>query len=178
MEPILAGATERQRNFILDLLATREYGEDVIVNSSSEASKLIDKLLRAPKKRGATPRDSELFTALSAVQKSRYAIPVSELFTDMMDEEIAGDLLFLQVSEYCGTLYLRRLHGSIGGFTRTKMSRNDSLTVLRIIATDTYKYARLFGEHYSCCGKCGAELTDERSRALLLGPDCRKEFGY
>lgn len=175
----LAGATERQQTFIASLLAEREYTlGDVVISSPREASALIDALLRAPKRANARRGDQELFEALSSVQKSRYAIPTSEMFLETLDENIAGDLLFVEVREYRGTLYIRRLHGSVGGFSRTKLSRKDSLVILRHIARDAYKYARTFGEHYSCCGKCGAELTDERSRALLLGPECRKAFGY
>lgn len=179
----LAGATPRQRDFIIDLLAARDYvlGTHEIVTSAKEASNLISKLLAAPKKpvqKVEKKRDEELFEALCAVQKSKYAIPVSELVLDFFDEKIENDLLFVEVREYQGTLYIRRLHGSVGDFTRSKLSRRDSLVILGHIARDTYKYAKLFGEHYSCCGKCGAPLTDEVSRRLQLGPDCRKAFGF
>lgn len=174
----IAGATERQQSFILDLLETREYDNlEFIINSPKEASNLIDALLKAPKKAKAH-KDTELFEALSAVQKSKYAIPVSELILDFFDEKIDNDLLFIEVREYNGTLYLRRLHGSVGSFVRTKLSRKDTLVILRHIAQDTYKYAKLFGMHYSCCGKCGADLTDETSRRYQLGPDCRKAWGF
>ncbi len=174
----LAGATPRQQDFIASLLSEREYTlGDVAINSPREASALIAELLRAPRRAVARQTDTELFEALSSVQKSKYAIPTSELFLELLDENVTGDLLFVEVREYRGTTYIRRLHGSVGDFNRSKLSRKDSLTILRHIARDAYKYARTFGEHYSCCGKCGAALTDERSRALLLGPDCRKAFG-
>jgi hypothetical protein len=178
----LAGATHNQQEFITSLLRKRDYTlGDVVINTPQEASALIKELLAAPLLPRAvyTPpvRDEELFEALSSVQKSFYALPTSELFLDVMDEKISGDLLFVQVREYEKTLYLRRLHGSVGGFTRTKMSRKDSLIILRKIAEDSYKYSRAFGEHYQCCGKCGAELTDAQSRKLMLGPTCRKVFG-
>jgi hypothetical protein len=48
---------------------------------------------------------------------------------------------------------------------------------MNIISQDPYKYAKIFGQHYSCCGSCGAELTDPVSRELQLGPECRKKFG-
>lgn len=176
----LEGATPRQRDFINDLLARRDYVLGVEqIKSPQEASELISKLLKAPKK--ATPvikRDEELFEALSAVQKSKYAIPTAELILDFFDEKIENDLLFVEVREYEKTLYIRRLHGAVGGFTRTKLSRRDSLVILQHLAKNTYEYARLFGEHYSCCGKCGADLTDEKSRRLQLGPECRKAFGF
>jgi hypothetical protein len=48
--------------------------------------------------------------------------------------------------------------------------------IVETIEYDPYKYARLFGEHYTCCGSCGAPLTDNKSRELMLGPECRKKF--
>jgi hypothetical protein len=74
-------------------------------------------------------------------------------------------------------LYMRRLTGSVGGFTRWKVANDDAVTLVNIIAQDPYKYTKIFGQHYSCCGSCGAELTDPISRELQLGPECRKKFG-
>lgn len=174
----LAGATPRQQEFIIDLLAKREYTlGDVVIDSPKAASNLIDTLLKAPLKAKAD-RDEELYEALCKVQKSKYAVPTAELIMDFFDEKIDNDLLFVEVREYEGRLYIRRLHGAPGAFNRSKLSRRDSLAVLAQIAQDTYKYARLFGEHYQCCGKCGAELTDEKSRKFQLGPDCRKAWGF
>jgi hypothetical protein len=178
----LAGATQRQQEFIADLLAKRVYTlGDIVIDSPKAASALIDALLKAPMKprgevRGA--RDQELYEALCKVQKSKYAVPTAELIMDFFDEKVDNDLLFVEVREYEGTRYIRRLHGAPGSFNRSKLSRSDSLAVLAQITQDTYKYARLFGEHYQCCGKCGAELTDAKSRKLQLGPDCRKAWGF
>lgn len=177
MNYLLAGATERQQNFILTLAQEREYELTEIINSPKEASDLISKLLKMPKKVQKV-HDPELSEALSKVIKSKYAVPVEELILDFYDENIDNDLLFVEVREYQGHLYLRRLHGSVGSFVRSKLSRKDTLAILGHIAQDPYKYAKLFGEHYSCCGKCGAELTDAVSRKLQLGPDCRKAFGF
>lgn len=173
----LSGATPRQVEFIKSLLDERIYtlSENLVINSSSQASNLIRSLLQSPKK---IKEDAELFGALSSVPKARYAIPTSEIFLDTLDGKVNGDLLFVEVKERDRVLQIRRLHGSTGGFSRSTLSRNDSLTILGHIAQEPYKYTRLFGEHYSCCGKCGAELTDEVSRSLFLGPHCRKAFGY
>lgn len=178
LEEQLSGATPRQAEFITELLESRNYViGDTVVNSPKEASDLISRLLSAPFKTKETTIDKELFEALSAVQKSKYAIPTNELILDFFDEKIHTDMLFVEVKEYRDKLTIRRLHGSVGDFMRTRLSRKDSLSILRHIAHDTYKYARLFGEHFSCCGKCSAPLTDDKSRRLQLGPDCRKAFG-
>jgi hypothetical protein len=173
----LEGATPRQKEFIESLMREREceLGE-LVIDSPKQASNLISALLRAPRK-AKVEKDTELLEALSSVEKSKYAIPVSELILDFFDEKIDNDLLFVEVKNSMYGLQIRRLHGSVGSFSRTRLSRTDSLSILRHIAQDTYKYARLFGEHYQCCGRCGADLTDDLSRKFQMGPTCRKVWG-
>lgn len=176
----LAGATPRQREFISNLISERDYtlGDTVMINSPAEASRLISEILRTTTRR---PKpivvDTELFEALSSVQKSKYALPTSELFLEMYDLKTSNDLIFVEVSEYNGKLQIKTLHGAPGRFSRGVLTRKDSLQILRHLATNTYRYARLFGEHHGCCGKCGAALTDEVSRKFQMGPTCRKAWG-
>jgi hypothetical protein len=173
----LAGATLKQQSFIADLLAQREYTlGDVTINSPKEASALITLLLAAPKKE-VVKAGNPISEALSSLPCSNYAIPTSELSMSLLDEVINSDHLFLSVREYKGHKYLRRLHGSVGSFTRTKLSTEDSMQIIKILSSDPYRFTKVFGEHYKCCGKCGADLTDDKSRELMLGPVCRKEFG-
>jgi hypothetical protein len=119
----------------------------------------------------------ELYGALSKLPKSKYAIPTSELMGDFMVQPVDNDYVFVETREFKKTAYLRRLVGSYGGFTRIKPAPEDTLMFVRVLLEDPYKYAKLFAVHYSCCAKCGAELTDEVSRELGLGPICRKAFG-
>lgn len=118
----------------------------------------------------------EIYGALSKLPKSKYAIPVSELMKDFMVQPVDNDLVFVEVREFKKTPYLRRLLGSYGGFSRIKPAPEDTLMFVRILIADPYKYAKLFASHYSVCAKCSAELTDEVSRELGLGPVCRKAF--
>ncbi len=175
----LAGATEKQQNFILDLIAQREYvfDESFVIDSPKEASELIGELLKAPFKTGVK-KNSPSYEALSKLPKSNYAIPVSEVELDFLSENINTEYLFVVVSEFKGTVYLRRLHGSVGSFTRSKMSKQDNEAIVRVLSADPYKYAKIFGTVYSRCAKCGAELTDDTSRSLMLGPVCRVSFGF
>jgi hypothetical protein len=180
-------ASEKQVAFITNLLDEREL--DAITVSSfrsmlptltkKQASSTIDLLLRTPKRVEKVPgaSKSSLQEALSKAPKSKYAIPAGELDISLEDTPLTGDLLFIEVKEYMGNLYMRRLTGSVGGFTRHRVPSQDSVTIMNIIAQDPYKYAKIFGQHYSCCGSCGAELTDPVSRELQLGPECRKKFG-
>ena len=180
-------ASEKQVAFIDSLLNERELDAIQVTSFRSmlptmtkkQASGMIDILLRQPKRVEKVPgaTKSLLQEALSKAPKSKYAVPVDELDISLEDTPLTGDLLFLEIREYMGNLYMRRLTGSVGGFTRHKVPSQDSMVIMDIIAKDPYKYAKIFGQHYSCCGSCGAELTDPVSRDLQLGPECRKKFG-
>jgi hypothetical protein len=185
MSTITYPASERQMAFVSDLLRTREYDandpfiayavEEHAANalSKSDASSLIDMLIKAPKRKGGRTAIQEI---LATVPKSKYAIP-AELLAGT-DFSITNDLLFVEVKEYMNNLYARQLHGAPGRFNRSRIDNAALKVIIGIIATDPYKFAKLFGDHYACCGSCGAELTDQRSRELMLGPECRKKFGF
>lgn len=171
----LNNATPKQQAFIIDLLKKREYAGNDIITSPKDASVLIDKLLNSPFKKVVKENDA-LSEALSALPVANYAIPMATMQLDFLEENVNSDHLFVSVREFKGRKYLRRLHGSVGSFTRTKMSKEDSLQIVQIITQDPYHFTKVFGEHYKCCGKCGADLTDDKSRELMLGPVCRKAF--
>jgi hypothetical protein len=180
-------ASEKQVAFIDSLLTERELDSIQISSFRSmlptltkkQASSTIDLLLRLPQKATKVPGadKSVLQEALSSAPKSKYAIPASELDISLEGTPLTGDLLFIEVKEYMGNLYMRRLTGSVGGFTRHRVPSQDSITIMNVISQNPYKYTKIFGQHYSCCGSCGAELTDPVSRDLQLGPECRKKFG-
>lgn len=180
-------ASPKQISFAQDLLRTREFDmndefiqfatEELEANAltKSDASMLIDRLIKAPKRKGAL---SPMQGVLASVPKSKYAVPTELLVGITTTDVFRGDLVFVEIKEYMQTLYMRQLHGAPGSFNRSKLAKESVLGIVSIIATDPYKFAKMFGEHYTCCGSCGAELTDERSRELALGPECRKKFGY
>ena len=195
MTSTYAPASEKQIKFLDDLVKNREVPREMVSAYLAEketldikkASSLIDLFLKYPKmvlqptlpspafaelvKKAEPNLYGELIGALQGVPKSKYAIPVSELMTDLLTDAVHGDLVFLEVKEY-----MKKLFGSVGAFTRVRPAVEDALVFVRIIKTDPYKYTKLFAEHYQCCGKCGAELTDPKSRELMLGPECRKAF--
>ena len=180
-------ASEKQVAFITSLLAERDL--DAISEAAirahlstltkKQASGFIDILLAAPKSetKVLAVKKAGIQEALSKAPKSKYAVPADELDIVLTDTPVTGDLLFIEIREYMDNLYMRRLTGSVGGFTRWKVPNEDAVMIMNIISQDPYKYTKLFGEHYSCCGSCGAELTDPISRELQLGPECRKKFG-
>lgn len=199
MTQVMEAPSERQIKFLEDLLVQKAIPE-VILNvfveqrsalTKKQASGYISMFLGFPEAEvkksvaGLTPEQearqrlfAELNEALQTVPKSKYAIPVTELMLDFMKKPVHGDLVFLEIKEYMKRLQMNKLFGSVGAFTRVRPDVEDALAFIRVIQKDPYKYARKFAEHYKCCGKCGADLTDPRSRELMLGPDCRRAFGF
>jgi len=183
-------ASDKQIRFLNELLDSREIpASDPILKaftvdrfnalstiSKRSASAAISALLSLPKL--PTPTASSLQHVLAWVPKSKYAVPTDELdMAPLQGTPLTGDLLFVEVREYEKVLYMRRLTGAPGAFNRDKVPHADALIIIDLIAKDPYKYTRLFGENYACCGKCAAELTDPISRSMFLGPECRKAFG-
>jgi hypothetical protein len=196
---ITMSATPKQRDFFDQLLRERqipaEYPlEDIhalLVSPDVTPAQLrpvFDELCKLPKKaaRPGAPssarpqrtdqvlRDLEIPPAMYALASGAF-LPADRTLLGGDD----NDHVFLAVGEYKDTRYIRRLHGAPGSFSRTKLPDRDlEQRVARVIHAEGPRNAtQLFGSLYTCCGKCGAELTDKVSRALKLGPHCRKEFG-
>lgn len=184
-------ATPKQIQFITDLIEKKNLGDTakaltvmakIAANKldKQEASKLIDELIAAPVRVTSTPPATvagKLQNILGEVPKAKYAVPMDEIDLGI-DEKVNGDILFIEVREYMNVLYMRRLHGAPGNFNRSKLSFKDTELLVNLVKKNPLKYTQLFGEVHKCCGKCGAELTDQLSRELKLGPRCRKEFGF
>lgn len=182
-------ATPAQVSFIKDLIEQKNVGHTgraMIVLAKiaagkldkTEASKIIDELKVLPVSKAASYAlgKSELQQLLSEVPKAKYAVPMDEI--DLaIEEKVNGEFIFVEIREYMNNVYIRRLHGAPGHFNRSRLSAADTKLIVNQIKKTPLEYTQKFGELYSCCGKCGAELTDDVSRSLKLGPTCRKEFG-
>ena len=176
-------ATTPQKDFILSLLKDREVSESLVsrINgvwdalTKSDASEFIGTLKGLPfaKKAGVEFRESPY----EGLAHSYYAIPSHLANPALQDAVIDNDLLFVVIDQFRGTVYLRQVHGAPLRFTRSKMSPRDARAVVRVLKTDPLKFIKLFGEHHGVCGKCGAHLTDQKSRESGFGPDCRKQLG-
>lgn len=180
--------TQKQQDFILSLLDGREVHEDFIIELNaawdeltvSNASSIIDTLKGMPyKKKSVSFVDSSSKggSALADLPKSFYALSAHAANLVLKDEVVDNDYLFVVVAEYMGTRYMRKLSGNFGGFVRTKLSYRDARAIADLLSTEPLMFIQKFGELHSVCGKCGAELTDEKSRKFGFGPDCRKELG-
>jgi len=188
-------ATHKQRRFLRTLVQERTVAaiaaadvQELIVRDDFlkvDASTLITKFVALPYRKAApvivTAPDGTVSTlpVIDDLEVSKFAIPVSELTSpDLIHQAGNSDLLFGEVREWNGHKFINALKGAPGAFARERLRGGDRAEVIKILAVDQYKYTKLFGQYYSCCGSCGAELTDKTSRDLLLGPDCRKKFGF
>ena len=175
--------TQKQQDFILSLLDGREVYEDYLIELNAswdeltvrDASSIIDTLKKMPFKKKSVTFSAP--SALADLPKSYYAISSHTANLVLKDEVVDNDYLFVIITEYMGTRYMRKLLGNFGGFSRVKLSSRDVRAVADLLATEPLMFIQKFGELHSVCGKCGAELTDEKSRKLGFGPDCRKVLG-
>lgn len=179
-------ASQKQIDFIAKLRAERtltsylerQYQGEASTLTSRQASYWIEELLAAPRNAPKAPGpigNAAVIEALEGVELSKYAIPSHALLIPGL--EVKGDLLFLEVRRFRETIYMRRLHGAPGRFQRTRFTPSQTIALAAVIKGKHVEFSRLFGEHYTCCGRCGAELTDQKSREVFLGPECRKVFG-
>lgn len=183
-------ATPAQVSFIKDLIELKNVGETGRAKitlakiaagklDKAEASRVIDELKSMPnvdKTLLHAMGKSPIQELLREVPKAKYAVPMDEV--DLaLEEKVNGDIIFVEIREYMNNVYIRRLHGAPGHFNRSRLSAKDTHVIVNLIKKNPLEYTQKFGELYSCCGKCGAELTDQVSRDLKLGPTCRKEFG-
>lgn len=183
-----APITERQLKFLGYLIHSKnatvtERALDLASLTKNEASKHIGVLV----KRGpridtpvavAPAARLDLNVFLADMPKSKFAI-YSFMFSGLdTDMNITGDLMFFEVSKgpHYGRLQMKRLVGAPGSYNRMYMSDKDITVVAGILANNEYFYARLYAEHFSVCGKCGADLTDPVSRQYMMGPTCRNSF--
>lgn len=176
-------ATTKQIDFIVSLLGDRDVSQEMRLAIDAgwgsltkwEASSLIETLKNLPYKKKSVSFSTP--SALAELPKSYYAISSHAVNLVLRDEQIDNDYMFVVVAEFKGTRYMRKLLGNLGGFTRVKLSYRDARAVADLLSTEPLMFIQKFGELHSVCGKCGAELTDEKSRKFGFGPDCRKELG-
>lgn len=179
--------TERQLSYLRNLVAQKQMPAEVRAGAElamsqpdftkAQASRFIDRLSTLQDK----PREARPAPAAKAhlvgLPHSKYALVRADMGSAAHLVRPDNDLGFFEVKEYRGTVYMRQLHGAPGSFNRVRVDSVDELAVAALIAKAPLEGAQRFAAHYSCCARCGAELTDQTSRELGLGPTCRAQFG-
>lgn len=152
-------ATERQLAFLERLLQERPSQREAVPHperlSKSEASQLIDALLQRPRPSGEQ---------LADVPGGHYAV----------ESTGHNDLAFYRVDRptegrWAGRVFVKLV---VGGHPDQNVPRGHVAGVLARIAADPDAAAR-YGRELGRCCRCNRHLTDETSRALGIGPECR-----
>lgn len=154
-KPVGRPATERQVEYVGDLMANRQWElladelaipEDLTTLTAARASLLIDELRTLPRrKKGSAPAHG--------IRTGRYAWRDAE------------GVVHFYVVDRNGKIWVQ------AGPARHPYSGrlNEALEAIR---ADPKTAAALYGQELGHCGRCGLELTDEDSRQRGLGPIC------
>lgn len=176
-------ASQRSINFLVDLVAERDVipGADASEclleltkwftkpRTQAEVSRQIDKALTKPRRSSPT---GHVFP--ESVPNGKFAIRTAALTTAYSDNEYA----FFEVRKTAKSRAIRRLHGAPGAFFRSVLSPAARTEVLEYLSDPdrVLEAGKTFTREYSRCYRCGAELTDDQSRADSLGPVCKKQM--
>lgn len=152
---IHAPASEAQRRFVRDLLASRIWDQPVNLDglSRATASALITALQSAPRK--ASERASRTVTVTEAG----------------MYRTADGRIYRVQPSRDSGHLYAKRLCEG-GGFEYAP----GAVYFLTPADRMTLAQAQAYGVETGVCCVCGAFLTDPKSVERGIGPVCARGF--
>lgn len=180
-------ASPKQRSFLEALANERVMPDEVADNAlevakredltSAEASKLIDAFYGLPRR----PKDK---TAV-AVKPHLVGLVASRYAYGRADLEAAGVLhlaahnnqAFFRLKHWKDRVFLDQLHGAAPSFTRSNLQLGDEVAVASLMRDKPLAGVLLFSKIYTCCARCGAELTDQTSIDAGLGPTCRGYFG-
>jgi len=174
--------TDKQQNFINNLLTQREVPEHVsrsivsvgaVANLSKQAaSEIISALLDSPEKTGVK------FTREAGNADDNYGIPSADALPTgrYAIYDAADDLTFYRV--WRGTrnpdyvkVYLQ--HGP----DETEIPFGKGLvTIAKLIAQEPAEAAIRYGHEIGACSVCAKRLTNRVSRALGIGPVCGGHF--
>jgi Family of unknown function (DUF6011) len=159
-------ATEKQEAFLKRLEEERGLTPHAMPLTKREAGELIQGLLEMPKPEQNGKPDS----SWEDIPKGHYA-------TDRLTGN--NDLDFWRVDKptegrWAGFVFVKRVIGGkpdapVKGTTRFK-----ALSTIR--EADPEKAAIRYGQEIGRCWRCNRHLTDETSRALGIGPDCRSRI--
>lgn len=77
--------------------------------------------------------------------------------------------------DHAGKFFLRQVIGGQGP-VRVRMSPEAMVSIARkIMAAGPSEAMLRYGREMGACGACGTELTNDESRALGIGPECRRK---
>ncbi len=143
------------------------------------ASEMIDRNRHKPRRSiviaaAVTPPKKTSYPEVpEVVPSSKFAV-LSELLTAIPPAWGKQEYLFFEVKRLHNRRVIRRLTGNLGGFKRSTLPPDLALELYGHLSKEAFAYqaSLTFGEIHECCGRCGADLTDDQSRERQFGPIC------
>lgn len=192
---VTPGASNKQINFLVDLLNSRSIGDDAETAlrdrcerqatanealgdraatengiTKDRASDFITRLLAAPRKAKAKPADPTI--SIPEVPEGRYAF------------EIDGVLKFFRIkhgkNSWTGFTFIDAGRGGAHDDLQWTSVRDAAYKrqIVERINTDPKGASERYGQEIGECSHCGRTLTDETSRAIGVGPVCRQNSDW
>ena len=149
----------------------------------SQAEAYDQHLARRPRLVEPLDGDTAAFEAANGVDlrtlpagTTRYAVEVDGVLAFYRIDRIADD-----AARWAGNVYVKTQHGPrdtdrAGYQPRGGFYIGDHAAALLDILRDPAAAAARYGLELGRCGVCNTELTDPESRALGIGPVCRKRY--
>jgi len=167
-------ATEAQVRFIQKLAleqGTAQPTAEQIANwEKRKASEIIDWYLARQEQVDAQARAAHAAKADVEVPAGRYAIHIdgdtNELSFFKVDRPTDG--------RWAGYVFVKQMASDEE--YPVKGARKDK--VLAAIAQDVREASATYGREIKVCGVCNRTLTNDESREIGIGPDCRKKMGW
>lgn len=118
----------------------------------------------------ARPTYAQVDALAMTVPTGCYALPRNEAST-------AGNTVtFFKVHPFRGGRRIVQLLGAPGGFVERPLPVMHQFFALTHVADDPKSASMLFGRETATCGVCDSPLTNDKSRALGIGPVCRNKL--
>lgn len=147
-----------------------------------EVSDMIDRVKKLPSRtvyapvavKGSSHTAYVPYPAVpESVPTSKFAV-LTELLAEIPASWKGQEYLFFEVKTLKHKRVVRRLLGAPGKFKRNTLPAALATELFGHLGNQAFAYqaAKTFGEIYSVCGRCGAELTDDTSREHKFGPIC------
>jgi len=176
--PVAEGASDRQLDYIADLMANRDFTAETRPKYLGRVAELADANVRAQLSRQAASAFIEYLLSLPKI--TRTALSAAPVPVGRYAVEVGDTLAFVQVD--------RPEEGRWAGYTFVtrqiadefvRVSRQQATVILNAIAAAgpaeaSKRYGREIGE----CGVCHRTLTSEDSRAAGIGPVCAAKSGW
>lgn len=160
------GPTDKQLDFIANLERQRAFDPAVKpeLTTKKQASGWIDFLQQQPRRTASA----------KAVGKG---LPGEGFYMlqQLVDGGVHLSIVKVQIAKHgSGNVYAKRLDPITGRFEYESglINRMDGARNM------TPEDAKMYGDLYGRCFKCGAELTDEQSIARGMGPVCAAKMGW